>query len=334
MNGSTNDKSVNDRSSTQSTRKLPITYSRLIVSGGGNKLHVYLGALKYLEQHNPQNFTHLIAVSGGAMLAASLAFGYTVDEFLRQESKTPFEFRYSWLLSWMVTCYRDGGCVHIDHFRELLTKFIKETKPGYEKWTFKDLFDKRKVILEIPVISTQHAHRLVFNYRNTPDDLIVEALVATSALPTIFTPYYYKNDILLDGGLFAACPWNMIDHPPFIGSSGNTLGLWLDYVQENQCLRNPISWWSLFNRFIEVPFGVLARYELDEHSKTNHCETCTCQTHRKKQPIKHLIRLLVNNATYGGMFGNLFPGSEQKQSLYKLGWKQTKQFFETQKQTE
>src|SRR5205085_306134 len=122
-------------------------------------------------------------------------------------------------------------------------------------------------------LSTKYAKRIVFNKETTPDMLIIEAVVASCALPLLFTPFYYKEDIISDGGLLIGCPFKSIDSHPFINcqeichkncnnNCNNTLGLIIDYKQDDQQFHKLTSWFTLLKRYLEVPLLALTHYEL------------------------------------------------------------------------
>lgn len=304
-------------------------YRRLVISGGGNKLRTYLGAIQALEKQLSR-VNHFVGVSAGAVLAASLALGATSDQVVQQEDASPFCFQWSWLLTAPFTCFQDGGFVDHDYLRQIFIKGMDSVQSNGSTWTFKQLYDERHVILEIPALSTALAKRHVFNHVNTPDELIVEALVASCAIPIVMTPYYHDNDILLDGGLFIACPWKTIDDEPFIGcaQSGKTLGLMLDYIRATEFKPETVSFSSMFQQMIEVPFGVLSKYELEPTHYTN-SNNQTCQ--QDEQSIdwhsdKHLLKIWVDNKRYGGMFTNLFPNDSHKSELYDIGFQAAQHF--------
>lgn len=294
-----------------------LQYDRIIISGGGNRSSVYTGVLKILGKKRLRNIKCFCGVSGGALLAMLLSLGVGVSEILKQDAKTPFDFCWSWLLTFPITCFNNLGFVDIDHLRQLFINWVKNLRPGCENWTFQDLYEKRGIILEIPALSTKYSKRIVFNKNNTPNFLLIEAVVASSAIPIVFSPYYYGDDILTDGGLLIAAPFNSIDHYPFIDyrkeyakipskklcincnhpnckhsnttttdeNTFRTLALVIDYKQDTTPLNKISSWWNLLSRFLETPLNALANYEFETscHSKCHCINNTYNNNHRQNE---------------------------------------------------
>ena len=320
-------------------------YHRLVFSGGGNRSAFYLGMLKAFGQKRLNKITHFVGVSLGSILASLISMGLTIEEILQGESEMPFEFYYSWLLTSPFTCFQKGGCVDIEHLRQLFTKWIQKSKPECLNWTFQTLYDKRKIILEIQALCTVTAERVVFNVQTNPNMLILKAMVASCAIPIAFTPYYHEKTIIIDGGLFISVPWQSLNRKPFINCSEycacnaktkksksltkhsnskkskfNTLGLLLDYKQDNNVQQ--LSLIALFHRFLTLPINSLHLYEFKNNDET--CHDCEKTHECKTGPEKKLIRATVDNSEFG-MFSNVFPSREQKMEFYKSGFKQAKE---------
>src|SRR5205085_42903 len=100
-------------------------YHRLIISGGGNKCILQLGALYTLGKKRLSKITHFIGVSGGALLACLVSCGAEVEDIINHDQTQPYEFCWSWLLTSPITCFKYGGLVHIDHLRQLFIDWMK-----------------------------------------------------------------------------------------------------------------------------------------------------------------------------------------------------------------
>jgi predicted patatin/cPLA2 family phospholipase len=50
-----------------------------------------------------------------------------------------------------------------------------------------------------------------FNYQLTPGIKVIDAIMASSALPFLFPSYEIKNNFYYDGGLVNDCPSNLVD---------------------------------------------------------------------------------------------------------------------------
>src|SRR5581483_3298098 len=90
-------------------------YHRLVIAGGGNRAAVYCGALKALGKRRLKKITHFIGVSSGSLLCYLLSLGCSVADIINHEKNQPYDFCWSWLLTFPITCFNNFGFVDVDH---------------------------------------------------------------------------------------------------------------------------------------------------------------------------------------------------------------------------
>jgi len=76
--------------------------------------------------------------------------------------------------------------------------------------TFKELYIYSRIKLNITALNINKQEYEVFNYINTPDIKLIDAILASSALPILFPPVIIKNQYYYDGGLYINCPSHMV----------------------------------------------------------------------------------------------------------------------------
>ncbi|MFW5973527.1 MAG: patatin-like phospholipase family protein [Bacteroidota bacterium] len=158
----------------------------LALGGGGMKGWAHLGVISVLEEEGLR--PNMIAgSSAGALIGAYYAFGYSFEDMLRfmreQRTMSLFSLRFDGL-----------GLLNNEALREYLYRHFGDA-------TFDDL--------EIPffVICTDiETGREVVLQRGS----VVEAILASSAMPGIFAPVSIDGHILVDGGLCNNVPVSVL----------------------------------------------------------------------------------------------------------------------------
>lgn len=155
----------------------------LALGGGGVKGNAHLGVLRVLEQHGFE-IGGIAGTSAGGLWGALYASGLSVEQVLEQAKKLDYDEAYRRLPedepSWM-------GVAGI---RKLLTDILGDK-------TFTDLrfpFAVTAVDLDTAELVTIHSGK------------VLDAVLATIAVPGIFPPVHYNGRLLVDGGILAPVP--------------------------------------------------------------------------------------------------------------------------------
>ena len=215
---------------------------RLVFGGGGNRINAYLGALDGLGQASVNTCYHFIGASAGSIVAAFAALRVPIVEMCAKAREHPFDIPYWWYVRGMWRFLTgQNGLVPIEDLRTILADNMERVSPGASNLTFGDLFYKYWTTLEIQAMDAHTCKRVVFNRLVTPDELILDAMVASCAIPTVFAPFpwnplstsiYYheekqdeKEDAsgssdasnsstlwLCDGAISIPAPWGSLEH--------------------------------------------------------------------------------------------------------------------------
>lgn len=186
----------------------PITYG-LVLSGGGARGFAHLGVLKALQEKGIQP-NAISAVSAGAIIAVFVADGYSPDEVFEIFSK--------------LHLYRAVS------LREPKLGFLKAT--GIQKMMEKHLRHKNIEDLNMPVyISATNFIKSRTDYFSSGP--IIQAVLASSAIPLIFKPYSINNELYIDGGLM-----NNLPVEPLVGNTDFIIGVNVNSFNEITQLLN------------------------------------------------------------------------------------------------
>ena len=178
----------------------------LVFSGGGIKGICYIGIIKKLEEEQLlKNIVNIATSSIGSIFGLLLSLGYTYDE----QTRLLFGIDIKNILDiYNIDLKKFGNNFGI-HSGESLTKFIKlliNKKTGKDEITFDELFklSGKNLIITGTCLTKQCIK--YFNYKDTPDMLINEALRITYCVPFMFDKINFKGDIYVDGGLLDNFP--------------------------------------------------------------------------------------------------------------------------------
>ncbi|MES2780502.1 MAG: patatin-like phospholipase family protein [Bacteroidota bacterium] len=175
----------------------------IVLSGGGARGFAHLGVLKALNESNifPETIS---CVSAGSIVGVLYADGYSPDEILAL-------FEHTDLYS-MLRFYRPSlGMLKAIGLRKLLTKSLSVGR-------IEDL--KMPVIIS----ATDFGSATTEYFTNGS---IVDAVMASSAIPLILKPYTINGKMYVDGGLM-----NNLPIEPLIGKCDEIIGVNVNPVKE------------------------------------------------------------------------------------------------------
>ncbi|TDS61487.1 patatin-like phospholipase family protein [Myroides indicus] len=159
----------------------------LVLSGGGYKGIAHAGALQFLKE---QNITPSViaGTSSGSIVSCLYACGMNPEEI--------FDFFKSVnIFDWHHFTFKKAGLINVNAF---------------DKYLYKVFQDKTLADLSVPVyinatnIATGKLHFF------DPSTKVVDAILASSAFPGIFSPYEIDNTLYSDGGIINNFPTHIL----------------------------------------------------------------------------------------------------------------------------
>ena len=197
-------------------RDLNITH--LVISGGGMRGAVYIGALRYLYLENlHKNITHISGTSIGAFIGLAIAFKLDIED-IEDIVKTAINdsklcnIPYKNCIKIITEC----GLTNID----LLTNHMKnKIKNKYknldEKITFLYLAKRFGVNYYISTTNIYTCKNKMFCLEDTPNVCVFKACAASMSIPLLFKPTKIGDDYYYDGGLTNNLPINIFKDVPY-----------------------------------------------------------------------------------------------------------------------
>ena len=180
-------------------------YDTLYLTPGGTHGYSILGAISVLEKVNLiNNFKRIIGVSIGSLISLLLVLNYTASEIFKVFISQDVEEIYfnsqfnndNLILNLMNNLGTNDG----SGINRILQLFLTTRKLDINI-TFKELYDFNNIELVIIASNITNGELQYFSYKLTPDCNILLAIKASCAIPIVFNPIIYENNILIDGGI-------------------------------------------------------------------------------------------------------------------------------------
>ncbi len=173
----------------------------LVLSGGGVRALGHVGFIKALLEEGivPDGVS---GTSGGALVAALYAYGYSIDDMLNFFRKTP-------LLSISLYTFNKPGLMDSEKYYTHFKKFFPE-----------DNFDTLKYPTYISATNLLSGKLDFFS-----EGELINPLIASSALPPVFSPVEINGNLYSDGGILNNFPIEPLENnfEKIIGSFVNPL---------------------------------------------------------------------------------------------------------------
>ena len=209
--------------------------NKLVFSGGAIKGIAYIGIFRKIEEMIYErkieeekvdfdaskciiplfNIKTICAVSVGSIFSLIYLLKYTYTEMLEEVLNKNFDNLKNIRIMNFVSKYGlDSGVNLISWLQSSMTK--KGVNPNI---TLKEFYDINGVDFQVMATNLNKYCYKKFNYLETPDVLVVDAIRMSISVPFLFTINKFEGDIHVDGGLIDNYPIKVFD-----GDLNNLLG--------------------------------------------------------------------------------------------------------------
>ncbi len=187
----------------------------LVLSGGGAKGMAHIGMLKVIEETGlPVDC--IVGTSMGAIIGGLYAMGYSADE-IEQEIK-----KIDWDLMLNNDVPREDIYVSEKRWKPM-SNYYFNLSPGLKPSLPQGFISGNTIHLELFKLTWPKAHIRHFDDLKIPfrcigtslttgnmivfeEGSLADAMRASSSLPSIFMPFEYENDLIIDGGISKNLP--------------------------------------------------------------------------------------------------------------------------------
>lgn len=217
-------------------------FDTLVMSSGGIKGFMILGALKYLDDHKYlKNIKKYVGTSVGAILSYLLAIGYTPIEIITYICSKQVLDKFKDIN--FVNIINGGGGISYMIIQEILEQMTIEKVGKY--YTMETLYKKFGIHLVCVTYDYTNKKGVYIDKYNYPEMPCLVAIRMSSNIPFIFDKYKYMNSYYLDGAIFDTFP---ILKGEQIGS--NVIGINLPINTSHRSEKNIVEY--MFN-LIKIP---------------------------------------------------------------------------------
>lgn len=196
-----------------------LNITHLVLSGGGMRGVVYIGAIRHLYIENlHRNITHIAANSIGSFVALCITFKLTIEEMeeIIYNSKDDKELcciptkNYYRLISKL-------GLSSVSYFMEHLKKRLRIKYPDAfaafaADATFREISQRFGVNLYFSTTNINRCENRIFSIEDTPDVSVFTACEASMAIPLLFTPVVIDGEHYYDGAFTNNFPIKIFSH--------------------------------------------------------------------------------------------------------------------------
>jgi predicted acylesterase/phospholipase RssA len=283
----------------------------IVLSSGGVKGICYIGFFKYLFQHiDPIQIKHYIGTSAGCIMSLLLVLGYNLDEITKILFKYDMNniipsidiFDFKDILLEQLG-FSDGNGIKI--FIEDIINYKFENKTDI---TFLELFESTNIKFTVVVTNFSQYKVEYWNHETNPSIKIVDAILATSRIPPMFTPLKVNDDLYLDGAIINSYPIDIIPMSEIDRVIGCCLSTNKDIGKYNNLLKIDETYDKLIGYFLQVIALIIYNKNLSLNEKY----------------VERTITFEVEVNVFDGTLSN-----ECKQQLLDKSYDITDQFFKS-----
>jgi NTE family protein len=191
-------------------------YDSLYLTSGGTHGYSMLGVIFVLEKFNLiNNLKKFIGTSVGSLISLLVVLKYSALDiykiFISQNIEEIYFNTYFNKNNIILNLINNLGIDNGDGINRILELFLKEKNLDINI-TFKELYDFNNIELIIVASNITHNKLQYFSYKLTPDCNVLLAIKASCAIPLIFNPIIYENNILIDGGVLDGNPNKFVNN--------------------------------------------------------------------------------------------------------------------------
>ena len=214
---------------------MPIKY--IVLGGGGYLGLTTLGSLYELQDkkiYDIDNIQEIYSTSIGAFIAIILCLKMDWGILIKYIKDRPWQKVFSITADMILNTVKKKGLMDNSFFNESLKNLLNSVDLTTDT-TLQELFKYSKITLHIFSAKLNDMTLVDFNHKTHPNMKVVDAVYASSTLPFIFQPFWYKDSYYLDGGLLNNYPLDICIKNG--GQKDDILGIKYTILPENKVLK-------------------------------------------------------------------------------------------------
>ncbi len=182
-----------------------MTIKNLVIGTAGIHIFELVGALHKLlqvEYIKYDEIENIYCTSAGSIMGVLFCLKTDWNDLIDYILKNPWEKTFENLITTtsLFSALNEKGVLDKQVFIKIVYPIFKAH--GLKMtMTLKDLYEYSKINVNIYTFNISTFKSEVFNYKTYPDEMVIDVLYASCALPFIFKPVTIGDSIYMDGGL-------------------------------------------------------------------------------------------------------------------------------------
>lgn len=188
----------------------------LVIAGGGIKAYSSIGAIRFLEKNII--FDKIAGVSAGSIIATLMAVccnSHRIQSLYDSIDLSKYVLKYTSPMTY-IKLITKTGIYDIKEFRDSVIHTLLQEACGNGDITFQDIYYTYDKVLIISGTCIDKRETHYYHYITNPEMKVKEAIAISCCVPFLFTPFNWKENTLVDGGLLENYPlyiFNDMDLP-------------------------------------------------------------------------------------------------------------------------
>ena len=186
-----------------------MTIKHLVISGGGHSIFRTIGAMNWLEQQGywrTSDIESIFATSAGAVVGAIICLQFEHSVVENYMLNRPWHEAFHVKVDQLISAYTNKGIFDYTAM-EIIFKPLLSAKDLSLTLTMKDLYEFSNIELHVFSLEINAFEIVDVSYKTHPDLPLLSALIMTSAIPGIFSPFCDgSGHCFIDGGVSANYP--------------------------------------------------------------------------------------------------------------------------------
>ena len=182
----------------------------LILCGGGPVGLVQFGILKkFLEKKEIvyEKIKNIYSTSIGSVIGLIFILNNDYNDITNYFINRPYNKLYDFNLNNFLNIIKNKGLINSDFIKTFLKSIILASPLDVdENCTFLQLYNKTNIYFNVNSTCLNDFEVKMFNYLNTPEIKVLDAIYTSCSIPILFIPLSIDNNIYLDGGFISNCP--------------------------------------------------------------------------------------------------------------------------------
>jgi len=184
---------------------------QLVLSGGGYKGFMSIGALRYLSDqkfYNINEIENIYGTSVGSLIGVILCLKLDWNDMVEYAINKPWNNLITFSTEIILNIISKKGILDKKFIDSIFINLFKNVGLNSES-TLLDLYNYSNICINLFSVNITTFELERFNYKIHPETKILDAVYMSCSIPFIFQPLYFNGTLYIDGGVINPYPLNI-----------------------------------------------------------------------------------------------------------------------------